>query len=1069
MAKLLGRKYWKHMAIGVLAAVLLGVILINIAVVGGVVWLRGENGQQWVQSQLNTLTEQSGYQIEFSRFGYSFPQGLTVSDIRISDEDGLIAELDAVKLTPKILPLAARHAGLSISADTLVLHRLPEAAEEEEQVDDDAPFGLQPFTLPDLYFNRFTLNDLSIDRLDIRENVFGRAMVLTPDLYSSISLGQTLGIDVDLSLEQEKQSLPLPRRIQISAEIDPQTLDADLSELEIKHDAYTLSASGRANLREGGAIALELEGSSDDLEALATQKGEFAFTGIIDGTLTQPSINMDGTLSLELLQSRGLADVDFTIRMDDPANVQGGNITLSSAYDDKPVQITADIIRQENMVRFDNFTGTAPAITLSGQAALNLDTTLLDGALKLEAANLAPYSKLAGFALEGAGTLSADFSAQDGAQALSASANLRNLRYQDITAKTITATTALPDIKKIWPTQLDVKAESVSLAPDIRLRNATITLTDQGNDRYNLSADIRGYAMKRFTLNGGMSVNGIRSQTPAADGINFDLRYGGSDIDITGAASLNALDVTTTLQNFRLSSLPVTVPPQLLEVALNGDTTLTGQPAAPIIQADITSDSFTPAEGTSLVMSANGGYRDGQASLTFDAQGDRIERFDGRITMPMRLSLYPFALDLPESGLDGALNINARAGQISPLFLPPGHELRGDIALSAALSGSPQDFQVTGTLDFTDGTYLYEEYGAGLYELALNATLARDHLRIEQITANDREQGTLQGSGRVDFKDQTDTGINIEMNNFHLVDSQRANGYISSDFALEGQTDGYLLSGDVTLGRFDVSIPERFQTSIPQLNVVEKKENGEADDTMQIFALDIAVEADNQIFVRGWGLDAEFGGALDVQGTVREPLVYGELSSRRGRYEEFGRRFNLERAQLRFQGAIPPSPYLDIVATTDVDDISASVNLSGPFNEPEINLSSVPSLPDDEVMSRILFGRDMSTITPFQAIQLKNTLDRFSGRGGGGFDPLATLRSVTGLDDIRVDQDADEGPSVGVGKYLTDKVYMELEQGAGEASGAASLQIEVTPNIDVETEIGQDAQAGAGVTWSWDY
>ena len=40
---------------------------------------------------------------------------------------------------------------------------------------------------------------------------------------------------------------------------------------------------------------------------------------------------------------------------------------------------------------------------------------------------------------------------------------------------------------------------------------------------------------------------------------------------------------------------------------------------------------------------------------------------------------------------------------------------------------------------------------------------------------------------------------------------------------------------------------------------------------------------------------------------------------------------------------------------------------------------------------------------------------------------------------------------------------------AGEASGAASLQIEVTPNIDVETEIGQDAQAGAGVTWSWDY
>jgi translocation and assembly module TamB len=79
------------------------------------------------------------------------------------------------------------------------------------------------------------------------------------------------------------------------------------------------------------------------------------------------------------------------------------------------------------------------------------------------------------------------------------------------------------------------------------------------------------------------------------------------------------------------------------------------------------------------------------------------------------------------------------------------------------------------------------------------------------------------------------------------------------------------------------------------------------------------------------------------------------------------------------------------------------------------------------------------------------------------------LRSVTGLDDIRVDNDEEGNASVGVGKYLTDKVYMELEQGAGEASGAASLQIEVTPNIDVETQIGQDAQAGAGVLWRWDY
>lgn len=395
MSKLLGKKYWKHLGIGIIAAVLLGVILINLGVAGGVMWLRGESGQRWAQNQLSTLAEKSGFEIEFSHFGYSFPQGLSVSDIRISDEEGMIAALDAVTLRPKILPLAARHAGLAVSADTLILYRLPETA-EEKPANDDEPFGLQSFTLPDLYFNRLSINDLSINRLDIREEVFGRALVLTPDLYSSISLGERLELDLDLSLEREDKSLPLPRRIQIEAAFNPQTLDGILSNLDITHDAYNLNGNGTINLTQNGALALKFEGGSDDLEALTAQQGTLDFTALIEGTLTRPAVNMDGDLSLEELNSRGLEDIDFTIRMDDPANVQGGRVTLSSAYDDKPIEISTDIERTDTIVRFENFTGSAPEITLDGQAALDLDTTLLDGALAIAIGDLATYSKLAG-------------------------------------------------------------------------------------------------------------------------------------------------------------------------------------------------------------------------------------------------------------------------------------------------------------------------------------------------------------------------------------------------------------------------------------------------------------------------------------------------------------------------------------------------------------------------------------------------------------------------------------------------------------------------------------------------
>jgi len=176
------------------------------------------------------------------------------------------------------------------------------------------------------------------------------------------------------------------------------------------------------------------------------------------------------------------------------------------------------------------------------------------------------------------------------------------------------------------------------------------------------------------------------------------------------------------------------------------------------------------------------------------------------------------------------------------------------------------------------------------------------------------------------------------------------------------------------------------------------------------------------------------------------------------------RRFDLEHANLNFRGFIPPSPYLDIKATSDLEEIIASVTLTGPLEAPSLGFSSVPSLPGDEILARILFGRDLNSIT----LQLKQTIDRFTGHGGTGFDPVARIRELTGFDEIRIDPGA-EGGAVGVGKYLTDDVYLELEKGHGETSGGANLEIELTPSITLESKIAQDAQTGAGVLWSWDY
>ena len=85
------------------------------------------------------------------------------------------------------------------------------------------------------------------------------------------------------------------------------------------------------------------------------------------------------------------------------------------------------------------------------------------------------------------------------------------------------------------------------------------------------------------------------------------------------------------------------------------------------------------------------------------------------------------------------------------------------------------------------------------------------------------------------------------------------------------------------------------------------------------------------------------------------------------------------------------------------------------------------------------------------------------------FDPLAEIRELTGLDDIRINSNEDGETTVGAGKYLTDEVYLEFESGSGDNNSAANLEIELTPSITLESQIGEDSQAGAGVFWEWDY
>ena len=93
-----------------------------------------------------------------------------------------------------------------------------------------------------------------------------------------------------------------------------------------------------------------------------------------------------------------------------------------------------------------------------------------------------------------------------------------------------------------------------------------------------------------------------------------------------------------------------------------------------------------------------------------------------------------------------------------------------------------------------------------------------------------------------------------------------------------------------------------------------------------------------------------------------------------GNYDFAGRIFRLDRGVIRFQGESPPDPLLDIHAEAAVQGIDASVIVQGTGLKPEITFASSPPLPQDELLSRILFGTSITNLSAPEALQLASAV-----------------------------------------------------------------------------------------------
>lgn len=439
----------------------------------------------------------------------------------------------------------------------------------------------------------------------------------------------------------------------------------------------------------------------------------------------------------------------------------------------------------------------------------------------------------------------------------------------------------------------------------------------------------------------------------------------------------------------------------------------------------------------------------------------------------------------------GTLNLDA-TGSL-PLGLANGfiepRRLSGRASFDLSVNGAPALSSVSGTVTLSDGRLADPTLTRALENIGGTISLDGQQAQVN-VSAGLDTGGSLQVSGPVGLQAPYSAALVVTANELVLTDPSlyrtTASGRVTVDGPLTG---GALIAGRIELGETEIQVPTSGIGALGDLPEVahfnapadvrytldraDVSLTGEDEDGSEAgdggggpgFALDVTISAPNRIFVRGRGLDAELGGELSITGTTNDVLPVGRFDLIRGRLDVLQQRFELSEGYAQLQGDFVP--YLRLVATTETEEgTRVSIVLEGPANDPEVNFESSPELPQDEVLARLIFGRQLDEISPLQAVQLAAAAGTLMGRGGGGL--VSDIRGGLGVDDLDITTDDEGNAALRLGAYISENLYTDVTVSSG-GNTEVNLNLDVTDSITARGSVDNEGESSVGVFYERDY
>ncbi|HVM21725.1 MAG TPA: translocation/assembly module TamB domain-containing protein [Sphingomicrobium sp.] len=401
-------------------------------------------------------------------------------------------------------------------------------------------------------------------------------------------------------------------------------------------------------------------------------------------------------------------------------------------------------------------------------------------------------------------------------------------------------------------------------------------------------------------------------------------------------------------------------------------------------------------------------------------------------------------------------------------------DMSGPLAVGADIGGRLADPVIRGSLRTQNAQLASQVTGMVIDNVTSQARFSGPQLIFSQISGQTSGGGAVSGSGAITFSGgKTALDLAFTARDALLLNRDDVAARVTGPIRLRSDGNGGTISGDLRLdrGRFQLGRAGA-AASVPRLNV--RQTGLDADDVIEAerlrpWRLDLKLAGGN-LQVTGLGINSRWTTNLQIGGLADAPRFTGRADLVQGNYDFAGRNFRLERGVIRFRGESPPDPLLDIHAEAQVQGLDASVSVGGTGLKPEITFASSPPLPQDELLSRILFGTSITNLSAPEALQLASAVAALQS-GSGSVDPINALRRAVGLDRLRIvpaDVATGQKTAIAAGKYITRKLFVEVVTD-GQGYSATQIEYQMTRWLSLLSTISTIGRTSAAVRVSKDY